>query len=124
MASQNMFGDTKLKLKRVQQLRKLVETEGDFPATGAGTRLEQVGWHLVNFTAAGDGLTDGLLLSTPCHHLPTCHCHVDAAAGKTANAAAAQARNKALQQSLAAAADTRPKADACKTDAQVSSRAR
>jgi hypothetical protein len=44
LSSQNSnMGDTKLKLKRVQQLRKLLETEGDFPATGAGMRLEQVG---------------------------------------------------------------------------------
>jgi hypothetical protein len=41
--TQHMLGDTEMKLKRVQQLRKLLEAEGDFPITGAGMRLEQVG---------------------------------------------------------------------------------
>lgn len=36
------LSDTTSKLRRVQQLRKLLEAEGDFPTSGAGIKLEQV----------------------------------------------------------------------------------
>lgn len=98
-------GDTAFQLKRIRQRRQQVEAAEDFPVSGAGIKLQQVGQQAQFST---------LRTHTPAEFESNL-CLQERLA---ASAAAASSRNKALQQSLAEVAQ-RPTA-AGSMDAQVS----
>jgi len=109
-------GDVTRRLRRVQELRRLLETEqGLFPATGTGLKHAQVSHDALQHSAE----------STTCMPHPLeammaiacCHCNLQEKLA--ASARAAKSRNISLLQAIADATDAKPRASASELDAQV-----